>query len=101
MGECSQCGQCCLWIALALEKRCSTEQRGYLEQRCTKKDQGFFLAYCPCTHLIVPSEDDLANGVKHRCGIYDVRPKFCRVYKGQDRYKDTVFYKPPTCTMVD
>jgi Fe-S-cluster containining protein len=84
-----------MWFPIGIEMRCTNEQRGYLETRCTKKDQGFYLVYAPCKHLV--KIDD----VTYLCGIHDVKPKACKMYKGQKRYKEYVFYKPPTCTMGD
>jgi Fe-S-cluster containining protein len=89
MGKCSQCGECCRWFPIGLEKNATKEQKIYLEQRADAKDQGFYLLDSPCQNL-----------VGGNCSIYAERPRLCRVFKGKPVWGNQRFYVPPGCTMA-
>jgi Fe-S-cluster containining protein len=99
MGECSRCGECCRWFPVGIVRRCTKDQKEYLESRADAIDQGYFLVKQVCPYLIEPNEDDLANGIKCECDIYKDRPRLCRIFKGNPHIGKQSFYVPPGCTM--
>jgi Fe-S-cluster containining protein len=76
----------------------SPAQRHYLDVRAILIE-GTYVIKAPCKYLIEPSEDDLANGIKCRCGVDDNKPELCRIFKGKRQVGKYKFWVPPGCTM--
>jgi len=92
MGKCNRCGECCVYFPIAVENKCTKEQKAYLDQRADAKDQGLYLLISPCQHLI--------TGGECKCAIYNERPRICRVFKGKAVWGNQRFYVPAGCSMA-
>jgi len=94
MSECSMCGNCCRWFPVGVVKRCTKDQKEYLESRADAVDQGYFLVLQTCRFLEEPDEKG-----RCRCEIYKDRPRLCRIFKGNPHIGKQSFYVPPNCSM--
>jgi hypothetical protein len=98
-GTCSQCGECCRWLPIALIRQCRPHQLHYLRERGLKEADGYFLADAPCRHLTEEPPDG-SGVVKKHCAIYEKRPVTCRDFCGSTLSGGKRYYVPACCTMA-
>lgn len=98
-GTCSQCGECCRWLPIALVRQCKPHQLQYFRERGLKESGGYFLAEAPCRHLQDAEPEE--SGAKRRyCAIYEKRPATCRDFCGSTLSGGKRYYVPDECTMA-
>lgn len=92
--ECSRCGKCCEYLAIAQERNIPRDARKYMEYHGVFFDQGLALIRAPCKHLAFP---EMGKAV---CLIENHKPQQCRDYKGKRLHDGRISYIPEGCGMA-
>ena len=99
MGDCSRCGECCMWLPVAPVAGCDTGTTTYYRARGLREDGGIFLVYAPCPHLECSETSE--EGKRYLCNIHGSKPGMCRNFDGGEKAYGTKYYRPPDCSMAE
>jgi hypothetical protein len=110
VSECSQCGECCRWLAIGTVKELRKVAKEFLLVRGAVFKDGLILIPFVCPHLREPhwvsgmnepniDDRDFCHMSKHVCDIHDHKPAICKEFHGNKTVRGFPSYVPPGCTM--
>lgn len=77
-GKCSECGGCCSRFLPVSQKELNTIKAYCKNHGIKPSKHGMFAMNEPVMDLLCPFLDDAK--LNHKCRIYEVRPKICRIF---------------------
>lgn len=81
-GKCSECGACCSSLLPVTRKEINTIKVYCKNHGIKTQTHGVFAMAEPICDLTCPFLDDTKPN--HKCLIYDVRPKICKIFTCKD-----------------
>jgi Fe-S-cluster containining protein len=81
-GKCSECGACCSSLLPVTQKEINTIKVYCKNHNIKVEKHGMFAMANPVLDLTCPFLDDTKPN--HKCLIYAVRPKICRIFTCKD-----------------